>query len=305
MLLGSAVIVAAVLAIVLGPGHPSRGSAAGPTTPATPSPSASAPSRSAAAPSVAPSPGHSSLPPRPSPSATAVLAPRPPADKPGPVIVVPGYGGDRAMLDPLAAALRKAGRTTIILSLPDNAMGDLRGQAQVLGATVATQLKKGAASVDLVGYSAGGIVVALYAQADPSHVRRAVTIGSPLHGTRVAGLAAGLVPSACPTACEQMVPGSPLLASLSDAAPARTGVPWLSMWTSHDEVVVPATSAQFDGARNVELQSVCPDDAAGHTTLPADPLAIGLTISALGSWPIPFPAPAASDCDSLRLLSAS
>ncbi len=231
-----------------------------------------------------------------------MFSPRPPDGKPGPVIIVPGYGGDRQMLDPLAAALRKAGRTTITLDLPDNATGDLRGQAQVLGAQVSAELKGGAASVDLVGYSAGGIVVALYAQSDPSHVRRVVTLGAPLHGTRIAGLAEGLLPSACPTACAQMAPGSSLLSSLSAAAPARTGVPWLSMWTSHDEVVVPATSAQFDGARNVELQSICPDDAARHTTLPADPLAIGLTASALDSWPLPFPTPAASSCASLRAL---
>jgi triacylglycerol esterase/lipase EstA (alpha/beta hydrolase family) len=216
------------------------------------------------------------------------------------VIVVPGYGGDRQMLDPLTAALRKAGRTTITLDLPDDATGDLRGQALVLGARVAAELKAGAPSVDLVGYSAGGIVVALYTQSDPSHVRRVVTLGSPLHGTRVAGLAAGLAPSACPTACEQMVPGSALLASLSAASPDRTGVPWLSLWTSRDEVVLPASSARFEGATNVELQNVCPDDVAGHTTLPADPLAIGLTVSALGSWPIPFPTPAASSCAALR-----
>lgn len=204
------------------------------------------------------------------------------------------------MLEPVAAALRKAGRTTITLDLPDDATGDLRGQAQVLGAQVAAALKAGAKSVDLVGYSAGGIVVALYAQSDPSHVRRVVTLGSPLHGTRIVTLAEGLAPSACPTACEQMAPGSPLLASLAGATPARTGVPWLSMWTSHDEVVVPATSAKSDGARNVELQSICPDDAAGHVTLPADPLAIGLTATALDSWPVPFPTPAASSCAALR-----
>jgi triacylglycerol esterase/lipase EstA (alpha/beta hydrolase family) len=235
-------------------------------------------------------------------SAAVVFAPRPPDDKPGPVIIVPGYGDDRRMLDPLAAVLRKAGRTTITLDLPGNATGDLRDQAKALGQQVSAQLRDGAASVDLVGYSAGGIVVALYTQDDPSHVRRVVTLGAPLHGTRVAGLAAGLLPSACPTACQQMVPGSALISSLSDAAPARTGVPWLSMWTSHDEVVIPATSARFDGARNVELQSVCPDDVAGHTTLPADPLAIGLTVSALDSWPTPFPTPLATACASLRAL---
>jgi hypothetical protein len=35
-------------------------------------------------------------------------------------------------------------------------------------------------------------------------------------------------------------------------------------------------------------------------TLPADPLAIGLTATALNSWPTPFPTPAASSCAALR-----
>jgi len=236
-------------------------------------------------------------------SPSVSIPPRPPDDRPGPVILVPGYGGDAGMLDPLALQLRKAGRTTIVLDLPNAATGDLRGQEKVLAAQVSAELKKGAPSVDLVGYSAGGIVVALYVEADPSHVRRVVTLGSPLHGTRVAGLAAGLVPSACPTACEQMVPGSPLLASLASASPDMTGVPWLSMWTSHDEVVLPPDSARFTGARNVELQTICADDAAGHTTLPADPLAIGLTVQTLGTSPLPLPTPAASQCAALRALA--
>lgn len=290
VLLGCLVIVGVVLAAVLASRGGQSGSAAGP--PSSPPLSSNMSSPVGVTPS-GPTPS-------PSPSGSAAFAPRPPDDQPGPVIIVPGYGGDRQMLDPLAAALRKAGRATITLAIPNNATGDLRGQSQVLAAQVSASLKAGAKSVDLVGYSAGGIVVALYTQSDPSHVRRVVTIGSPLHGTRIAGLAEGLAPSACPVACQQMAPGSSLLSSLADATPSRTGVPWLSMWTSHDEVVLPPTSAQFDGARNVELQSVCPDDAAGHVTLPADPLAIGLTATALDSWPVPFPTPAASSCAALR-----
>lgn len=204
------------------------------------------------------------------------------------------------MLDGLASRLRQAGRAVVTLTLPDGATGDLRGQEQVLAAEIDRQLKKGAASVDLVGYSAGGIVVALFVEAEPSRVRRVVTLGSPLHGTRLAGLAAGLLPSACPTACEQMVPGSPLLASLGAASPARTGVPWLSMWTSNDSVVTPPDSARFDGAENVELQSICADDAATHITLPDDPLAQGLTLRALDTAGLPLPSAAPADCAALR-----
>jgi hypothetical protein len=40
------------------------------------------------------------------------------------VILVPGYGGDDAMLATLATRLDHAGRSTIVLALPDGATGD-------------------------------------------------------------------------------------------------------------------------------------------------------------------------------------
>jgi triacylglycerol esterase/lipase EstA (alpha/beta hydrolase family) len=226
------------------------------------------------------------------------------------VILIPGYGGSDALLETLASRLRAAGRTTIVLALPDDATGDLRGQADVLAARVTAALRAGAPSVDLVGYSAGGIVAALFVAAHPQEVRRVVSIGSPLHGTALAGLAAQLLPSACPTACQQMAPGNPLLASLAAAEPARTGVPWTSMWTAHDEVVDPADSARFTGADNIVLQSVCADDSSGHDNLPADPLVAGLTLRALGtavpgtgiSGTAASASPSASECTALRKL---
>jgi triacylglycerol esterase/lipase EstA (alpha/beta hydrolase family) len=292
-------IVAVALALTL-----SRTSTPTSTTPAASGATAHASSPSSS-PRVSPSPSDSPSAPSGLMSSPDAVPPRPIDGQPGPVILVPGYGGDAAMLDPLAALLRKAGRTAITLALPDNAMGDLRGQAQVLAAEVTRQLRQGAASVDLVGYSAGGIVVALYVQSDPSHVRRVVALGAPLHGTQVAGLAMDLAASACPTACQQMAPGSSLLASIDDASPSRTGVPWLSMWTAHDEVVLPPDSARLPGAQNIELQKICADDAAGHTLLPSDPLAEGPTLRALEAAALPLPGLSPSDCTALRSLAGA
>jgi triacylglycerol lipase len=215
------------------------------------------------------------------------------------VILVPGYGGDRAMLGDLAAKLRAAGRTVSVLALPDDATGDFHDQERVLATAVTAALRVGAASVDLVGYSAGGIVVALYVAADPSHVRRVVTLASPLHGTKLAALAASVAASACPAACQQMVPGNPVLASLAAAEPGTSGVPWRTIRSAHDSVVTPIESAEFSGAQNLELQAICADDDAGHTTIPQDPLAEGLTVQALND-PLPMPAPTPADCAKLR-----
>ena len=209
------------------------------------------------------------------------------------------------MLSALAVHLEKAGRTTIVLALPDNAEGDLHAQADILSARVLQAVAAGARSVDLVGYSAGGVVIGLVVATHPQYVRRVVTIGSPLHGTQIAALAVALnMPSSvCGVACRQMAPGTALLASLAAAEPAITGVPWVSMWTTDDQVVLPPDSARFAGATNVVLQQICADDAANHLNLPADPLVIGLTLDALDSAK---PAsPSASDCTRLRSLGAS
>ncbi|MGH8890195.1 MAG: esterase/lipase family protein [Acidothermaceae bacterium] len=297
------VVAVAVVATVLLTDHSSGRTAQGAPTgsPSSPAGASTNPGSVASGPGLAsPSPSASLA--APAPSASVSIPPRPPEDQPGPVILVPGYGGDASMLDNLAILLRKHGRTTVTLALPDDATGDFHGQEQVLAAQVNKSLASGTKSVDLVGYSAGGIVVGLFVAADPSVVRRVVTIGSPLHGTRLAGLAAGILPSACPIACEQMVPGSALLASLTAASPTVTGVPWLSMWTSTDQVVTPPDSARFAGATNVELQSVCADDQATHITLPTDPLAEALTLQALGGSGLPLKSPSAAECTSLRAL---
>jgi triacylglycerol lipase len=220
----------------------------------------------------------------------------------GPIILVPGYGGSDSMLDTLANRLHSAGRTTILLALPDDATGDLNVQAGILAARVTEALNAGAPSVDLVGYSAGGIVIGLFVAAHPKEVRQIVTIGSPLHGTEIAALAVtlNLSSSVCPVACRQMAPGSSVLASLDAAEPARTGVPWTSMWTTDDQVVLPPDSARFTGATNIVLQQVCADDTANHLNLPADPLVAGLTLRALDTSNAA--SPSASDCSTLRAL---
>jgi len=238
-----------------------------------------------------------------SPSATATSSPSPlDLSALGPIILVPGYGGSDTVLETLANRLHSAGRTTILLALPDDATGDLNVQAGILAARVAEALNAGAPSVDLVGYSAGGIVIGLFVAAHPKEVRQVVTIGSPLHGTQIAALAVtlNLSSSVCPVACREMAPGSSVLASLDAAEPAHTGVPWTSMWTTDDQVVLPPDSARFTGATNIVLQQVCADDTANHLNLPADLLVAGLTLRALDTSNAG--SPSASDCSSLRAL---
>ena len=224
----------------------------------------------------------------------------PAQDKPGPVLLVPGYGGQTGSLNVLAARIRATGRRAVVVRLPGSGTGSLITDAGALNAAVERALRDGAPSVDVVGYSAGGVVALLWAREDGgSHkARRVVTLGSPFHGTRLAAAAEGLVPGACPAACQQLVPGSPLLAQLTQSAvPGRPR--WLSLWTTDDEVVMPPDSARLAGAINVPIQAVCPGHQVSHTGLPADPVVISLVLEAIGPAPIsPASATSPAGCHS-------
>jgi hypothetical protein len=218
--------------------------------------------------------------------------------RPGPVLLVPGYGGDAGSLAALADRLRAAGRTADVLRLPGDGTGDLLAQVATLDSAVDRALAGGASSVDVVGYSAGGVVTRLWVDRDDGQgkVRRVVTLGSPLHGTQLAAAGGALVPGACPLACQQLVPGSPLLRTVEDQ-PLPAGLPWLSLWTRDDETVTPPDSARLAGAVNVPLQGICPGVRVSHSQLPSTPLVAGIVLAALSGPSLTSPTP--DECSAL------
>ena len=218
-----------------------------------------------------------------------------------PVLLVPGYNGTPGSLGALAARLRAAGREVVVVGLPDRGTGDLRASARVLAAAVD---RTGAARVDLVGFSAGGVAVRVLL-ADPvraPRARRVVLLGTPNHGTELAGAAAALDPGLCAGACAQLVPGSALLAELNRGDETPPGPEFFSIWTALDQTVTPPATALLEGAANIRVQDVCPSARLGHGGLVADPLALGLVMGALaGTLPDP---PSSGDCVALRAAGA-
>jgi triacylglycerol lipase len=202
----------------------------------------------------------------------------PAQDQLGPVVLVPGYGGSQDALRVLADRIRATGRETRLVTLPDNGTGDLLAQVAVLARTVGD-----APSVDVIGYSAGGVVARLWLARDGAHrARRVITLGSPLHGTQLAATGTAVVPDACPIACQQLAPGSALLTSI---AREPVPVPWLSIWTENDQTVVPPDSARLDGAANLSLQGLCPNVHIEHGELPTNPLTTAIVLRSLGTDP--------------------
>ena len=225
----------------------------------------------------------------------APAAGTPAQDRPGPVLLVPGYGGSRGSLSALARRIRAAGRVATVLHLPGNGTRSLLADAGVLNAAVNRVLRGGAPSVDVIGYSAGGVTTLLWAREDGGvhKARRVITLGSPFHGTQLAAAAEAFVPGACPAACQQLVPGSRLLTRLdATAVPPRPR--WLSLWSTDDTTVTPPDSARLAGALNVPIQSVCPAATVSHSQLPTNPAVTAMVLQALGSSRVQVPT--ASDC---------
>ena len=215
---------------------------------------------------------------------------RPDQATPGTVLLVPGYGGSQVALGRLAQRLAAAGRTAQVVTLPGDGTGDLLIQAEILDGTVRAALAAGAPSVDVIGYSAGGVVTRLWVDRHDgaAAARRVVTLGSPLHGAKIAGIGAAFAPDACPEACRQLAPGSDVLDEIDDAD-LPDGLPWLSVWTENDETVQPPDSARLAGAVNVSLQSICPGAQVSHSELPTNPSVTALVLDALGTGPLSAP----------------
>lgn len=166
----------------------------------------------------------------------------------GTVLLIPGHGGDESALNTLSTTLTADGYRVQIVDIGDGSR-DITLYAEkvvALGKTVN-------GPVSLVGYSQGGLIARAAAQLAPELFGRIATIATPHDGTEIAAVAAAL-DVACDTACEQMVPGSPFLASLTlPIDPDR----WLALYSREDQVVTPVESAALDGATNVAIDQKC------------------------------------------------
>lgn len=208
----------------------------------------------------------------------------------GPVLILPGYGNDADDVAPLAEALRGAGREVEVIPGPDGGRGDLRGQAELAAEAAQRAVDDGAPSVDVLGYSAGGVAARWFVAelGGDALTRRVLTLASPHHGTDLVRTLGGFGGDTCPEGCRQLDPDSELLARLNrDETPA--GPQWIATWTTDDQTVVPPTSGRLDGAIDFSLQSVCPGLRVSHGDIPSDPSVAAIAIAELGTRPAGVP----------------
>ncbi|MFJ6196427.1 lipase family alpha/beta hydrolase [Micromonospora sp. NPDC092111] len=229
---------------------------------------------------AAPAPGADRAPTTAASTAAATTGADPAASRvaanANPVIVVGGLIGVSIAYEPIAARLRADGFRVYVYQLPGLGFGDITDSARAF-ATYVDQVRAatGAARVDLVGHSEGGLVSRWYVKflGGTDKVARYISLGSPQQGTYVANIlkVVGLGSCAGIVACQQMSIGSDFLAGLNAGDGTPGAVRWTTVRTNQDELVRPVDNATLaDGATNVLVQAWCPLRVVGHLGLVLD-----------------------------------
>jgi triacylglycerol esterase/lipase EstA (alpha/beta hydrolase family) len=218
---------------------------------------------------------------------------KPSAAHPRPVVLVHGTFADMSnSWQAISPLLKNNGYCVFALNYGDyngsGAIGvygvdDIPTSAQELNAFVdKVRAATGAAEVDVVGHSQGGMMPRYYLKylGGASEVRALVGLSPSNHGTTLDGLfiLSNFFPGAnqftgalCP-ACEQQRVDSAFITNLNAGGETVPGVDYTVIQTRYDTVVTPYTSAFLSGpnVKNVLLQNQCILDLGDHLSMPYD-----------------------------------
>jgi predicted alpha/beta hydrolase family esterase len=187
----------------------------------------------------------------------ALLVPRArpaigPARHPVPVVLLPGYLMNQACFWPLSAYLRRRGWAWVLPLNNRPRSAPVVAYARALDEHIEAYCKQtGAAQVDIVAHSMGGIIAAIYVNrmGGTRRVRRLVTLGTPWQGTRMwvfAHLRQG----------QDLAPGCDAIVAAQHPA-----VPATQIWSRADHLVIPSAHNLIDGVAGIEVERV------GHVSL--------------------------------------
>jgi triacylglycerol esterase/lipase EstA (alpha/beta hydrolase family) len=174
------------------------------------------------------------------------------------------------------------------------AIGDIPTTAGQFGQYVDRVLAAtGAAKVDIVGHSQGGMMPRYYLKflGGANKVGTLVGLAPSNHGTDLDGLVEAVqslpggndfVGALC-ASCVQQEVGSDFLTNLNNGGDTVPGVNYTVVATRTDEVVTPYTSAYLSGPKvtDLRLQDYCLIDGTEHINITYDHIAIQLVRDAL------------------------
>nr|WP_296776963.1 alpha/beta fold hydrolase [Rhodococcus sp. (in: high G+C Gram-positive bacteria)] len=247
---------------------------------------------------------------------------KPTAAHPNPVVLLHGtWENAYNNFARISPALKEAGYCVFALNYGDkdsSALGhvkSLRGTGPVADSAKeiavyidAVRARTGAAKVDIVGHSQGGLVTRQYLRfegganpADPTKnkVGKVVSISGSNHGTTLVGIGSlgrtinnlglnvlGLVGAIAGPAASDQVLDSPLVKALAVGGDTDPGIDYTVLGTRFDEVVTPykttfLTAGPGATVKNILLQDGCGIDVSDHLSITVSPRTIGIVKNAL------------------------
>jgi triacylglycerol esterase/lipase EstA (alpha/beta hydrolase family) len=232
---------------------------------------------------------------RPTPLGANDWSCRPGRAHPRPVVLVPAMGGDiGSEWQAASPLLANNGYCVFAFDYKDKGYARIATVAGDLATFVdKVRAATGAAQVDIVGHSQGGMLPRYYLKflGGAEKVRVLVGITPINHGTTLAGVgtllasnpaASSIVASQCP-ACRDNLAGSPFMQKLNAGGDTVGGVRYTVIGTRYEDVVTPYRSVFLSGPRvtNILLQDECGTDFIDHPPANYDSIALHHMLNAL------------------------
>jgi triacylglycerol esterase/lipase EstA (alpha/beta hydrolase family) len=223
------------------------------------------------------------------------------ATHPIPVVLVNGtFANAEDDFGALAPTLANAGYCVYTFSYgaPAGQYVQSIGPVPASAATLANEVQQvlaqtGAARVDLIGHSQGGLLTEYYTKllGGAPYVHDLIDLSPTTHGTTLDGLItlAGFYPGAnafvgraC-HACVDQEAGSPVVTAVDNGPIAQPGVSYTIIESLNETVVTPVGSSFIEepGVTNEYVQQACPLDTVDHADLPYDPVVLQEVFNAL------------------------
>lgn len=183
-----------------------------------------------------------------------------------PVLLVHGYGCNSGYWHGMSKALCNARIAHHAIDMEPIIGGIDEYAALIHDAVEALCRDTGHAQVVVVGHSMGGLAVRAYIRRHGhARIAKAITLGTPHHGTALAHFGIGVNTQQMRwTATEQEGVASDWLLQLAAGESEPVYRLFVSVYSHHDNIISPQTSSHLEGARNIEFHAIGHVDLALH-----------------------------------------
>ena len=187
-----------------------------------------------------------------------------------PVILIHGFYSNSSDLKKVSNYLKKLGKSVYLIDLsPNDGSILIEDYAEQLSQFINSNFSL-QQSLDLVGFSMGGLVCRYYLQrlGGLKRVKKLVTVASPHQGTVIAYIIGH-------NACRQMCPESDFLQDLNSDQHTLNQINSTAIWNPLDFVILPAQNSKLSVGSNVMIACV------HHSSVTEDDRVFGAIADAL------------------------